>query len=104
MKRARKFINLFLDYFKHGIFQYKIYFLNCVLVYLSYKMYLQLRFKMCARFVSVIFCILPKTPFFISTYQKSVQILRESVCRPLSNRGRIKNNNPDIRQNIQQFV
>ena len=53
-------------------------------------MCLQSRFKMRARFVSSVSCIYPKNPSTIFTSQNSSQILREYICNPLSNRGRIE--------------
>ena len=37
-----------------------------------------------------IFCIYPKSLFYIFTYQKSSQILSEYLCRPLSNGDKIE--------------
>ena len=37
-----------------------------------------------AHFVLNVFLYLPKSPFYIFTYQKISQILREYLCRPLS--------------------
>ena len=54
-----------------------------------------------ARFVSCFF--FSKTLFSIFTSQKTSGILREYVCRPLSNRGRRENNNSDIYRNNQHM-
>ena len=56
-----------------------------------------------AHSVSSVFCICPKTPFSIFTSQKSSRILREYVCRPLSNGCQIDKNNSVIYRNIQHM-
>ena len=68
---------------------YTIYFFNCILVYFSENIYSTVVVKMCARFVSLFFGYFPKIPFSVFTYQKSSQIFRDSLCRPLSVVGEI---------------
>ena len=82
------------------ISQYIIYSLNCELFF-KYILCLKLCFKIHARFVSSFFCIYLKTPFFVFTSQKSSQMLRESRCSHLSNKGLIGKISSDIHQNIQ---
>ena len=47
--------------------------------------------KMCARFVSLFFCIIPKSIFSSFTTQESIQILRKYFCRPSGGLDEIKN-------------
>ena len=51
-----------------------------------YQMYLQLRFKILAHFMSSVLLYWSKNPIFIFRSQNSSQNFRKYVCRPLNNR------------------
>ena len=67
-----------LNYFKNETPQYKIYSLNCILVYFYIKCIYSCVLKYVIIFCLMFFCISLKTPFSIFTFQKRSWISRES--------------------------
>ena len=82
------------------ISQYIIYSLNYLMFFFN-EMYVQLRFKTRACFVSSFFLYFSKTPFSIFTSQKIALIWRKYIYTPLINRSWIIIINDDIYQKIQ---